>query len=120
LLTIASAGEINAPKLDDIRKQLAEWRAGMPAYLRLDAAKGFAKIPPAHIINVKWVAFSSGDGTDNASCLYHMISCLVDRRIQPGAPRASAVTSAMEISVLAQLSHKHFRDRQAVLSHCCE
>lgn len=55
LLKIVSAGEANAPKLDDIRKQLADWRAGMPPYLRLDAAKGFAKIPPAHIINVKYV-----------------------------------------------------------------
>lgn len=49
-----------------------------------------------------------------------MLSILLDRRQAVGVVQDSSVKSALEISILAQLSHSHFLDREAVLSHCCE
>ncbi|WVF71034.1 hypothetical protein IAT40_005831 [Kwoniella sp. CBS 6097] len=98
------AGETESPKLDAAVQALATWRSELPSFLQLRASAGFESIPPSHVINL--------------NCLYHMTSILLDRRVKPGPPPNTSINSALEICVLAQLSHKHFRDRQAVLSHC--
>ncbi|WVQ96926.1 hypothetical protein IAU59_004034 [Kwoniella sp. CBS 9459] len=98
------AGETESPTINAAVQSLATWRAELPPFLQLRASAGFEFIPPSHVINL--------------NCLYHMISILLDRRVKPGPPPNSSINSALEICVLAQLSHKHFQDRQAVLSHC--
>ncbi|OCF42834.1 hypothetical protein I317_03311 [Kwoniella heveanensis CBS 569] len=85
------AGETESPRLEQAVQSLATWREELPSTLRIHASAGFQTIPPSHVINLK---------------------------VHRGPPPNSSINSALEICVLAQLSHKHFRDRQAVLSHC--
>ncbi|KAL1407804.1 hypothetical protein Q8F55_007239 [Vanrija albida] len=97
-------GEAGAPLLDSIHRALKEWRTKLPPELQFSPKDEPERVPPAHIINL--------------NCLYHMLSILLDRRQAVGVVQDSSVKSALEISILAQLSHSHFLDREAVLSHC--
>ncbi|KAL1411840.1 hypothetical protein Q8F55_002809 [Vanrija albida] len=98
------AGDPSAKPLDATRAALAEWYNTLPKDLRYDPKKETGRVAPGHIVNL--------------NTLYHMVAILVDRRQKVGVVQNSSVRSALDICVLAQISDKHYVDRQAVLSHC--